>query len=265
LNTQSKIKLLFVGDIIGKPGRYVASRVIPQLIKERELDFVIANGENAAGGFGLTKNIVGKLHSYGIDCITTGNHVWDRKEFIKEIEECSGVLRPANYPPGAPGRGYCIIEKNGKKLGVVNLQGRVFMDPIDCPFRVGRDIVEKLREEVENIVIDFHAEATAEKIAFFHFMDGKVAAIFGTHTHVPTADEAILPGGTGVITDVGMTGPFDSVIGMKKEIAIERIIKQLPRKFEPAKKDLRFQGVYVEIAEGKTEYIERIEIRVKKE
>ena len=178
MNTQSKIKLLFVGDIIGKPGRYVASRVIPQLIKERELDFVIANGENAAGGFGLTKNIVGKLHSYGIDCITTGNHVWDRKEFIKEIEECSGVLRPANYPPGAPGRGYCIIEKNGKKLGVVNLQGRVFMDPIDCPFRVGRDIVEKLREEVENIVIDFHAEATAEKIAFFHFMVGKVAAIF---------------------------------------------------------------------------------------
>jgi len=265
LNTQSKIKLLFVGDIIGKPGRYVASRVIPQLIKERELDFVIANGENAAGGFGLTGNIAKKLFSYGIDCITTGNHIWDRKEFIEEIDHYPYVLRPANYPPGTPGKGYCIIEKNNKRLGVINLQGRSGLPPIDCPFRVGEKIVEELKKgNINTILIDFHGEATAEKNAFFYWMDGKVSVIVGTHTHVQTADERILPGGTAVITDVGMTGPFDSVIGMKKEIAIKRALTQIRWRYEAGEGDLRLQGVYVEIdpQHNRALRIERITIIV---
>jgi len=255
------MKILFVGDIFGRPGRLIASEIIPAIIKERDVDFCIVNGENVAGGFGLTRNSVVKLFSYGIDVITSGNHIWDRPEISTVFMEFSRVLRPANYPLGVEGKGHFIFEaNNGAKVGVLNLQGRIFMPAIDCPFRTAEQLVNKLRAETPIIIVDFHAEATSEKNALGWFLDGKVSAVIGTHTHVMTADEKILPEGTAYITDVGMTGPHHSIIGVKIEQSLKRLIKQVPVRFSPASGGLTFSAVLFEVNEttGKAISIERI-------
>lgn len=256
------MRILAVGDIIGRPGRYLLSMILAQIKEEFSVDFTIVNGENAAGGFGITRNIARKIHSYGIDCITSGNHVWDKSEIIEVLDEIAFLLRPANYPPMNPGRGHWVFLLNdGRKIGVINLQGRAYMKSIDCPFRIGEEIVHEMSKETNIIVIDFHAETTAEKKAFAWFIDGKVSLVFGTHTHVQTADESILPNGTGYITDIGMTGAFDSVIGVKKHSSISYFLKQTPQRFDTAKNDRRLNAIFVEIDDntGKTISIERIE------
>jgi hypothetical protein len=243
------MKILFIGDIYGRPGRVICSSVIPFLKDKYQIDFVIANGENAAGGFGLTPAVVGQLKSLGIDCITTGNHLWDKKEIIPYLKEGNrDVLRPLNYPEGVPGMGSHIYGK----IGVINLLGRPFVNSLmDCPFRKGLKEAIAMREKTKIIVVDFHTETTAEKQAFAFWLDGKVSAVMGTHTHVQTADERILPRGTAFITDVGMTGAFNSVIGARPKEAIERFLYGIPKRLQCAKEGKRFNGAVVEI-DGKT-------------
>jgi len=254
------VNVLFVGDIFGRPGKQVASHLIPKIRRERNIDCCIANGENAAGGFGLTETTAQKMFSYGVDVITSGNHIWDRREVETLLIQSDRILRPANYPPGVPGNGYTVIDMGGCAVGVVNLMGRVFLPPIDCPFRVADDIIARLRELTTIILIDFHAEGTSEKIALGWYLDGRVSAVIGTHTHVMTADERILPNGTAYITDVGMTGPHDSVIGVRVDQSIARIMTHVPVKFSPAEENLKFNAVIVDIDEesGKARSIERI-------
>ena len=256
------MKILFVGDIFGKPGKRVASEFIPRLIEERGIDFVVANGENSAGGFGITENIARRMFSYGIDVITSGNHIFDRQEATRLLEvESTRLLRPANYPPRVPGKGYTVVQsKSGIKVGVINLQGRIFMNPIDCPFQTADSILERIRQETRVILVDFHAEATSEKMGMGWHLDGRVSAVLGTHTHVMTADEKILPKGTAFISDVGMTGPHDSIIGVKIEQSLPRMLKQIPIRFSPAEGGVMFSAVIMEINEktGGALSIERI-------
>lgn len=259
------MNILFVGDIFGKPGRRAASEIIPHLIRKRDIQLCIANGENAAGGSGIQQKIAEKLYSYNINVITTGNHVWDRKEVIPYLGEDRCLLRPANYPPEVPGMSSGVYTaKNGVPVAVLNLQGRIFMKEIDCPFRAAEKQLAYLKTLAKLIIVDFHAEATAEKVAMGWFLDGKVSAVIGTHTHVQTADETILPGGTAYITDVGMTGPHDSVIGIVKEMAIKRFLTQLPVKFEPAEGDIKFCAVLLDVDEktGLSRSIERLRINL---
>jgi metallophosphoesterase (TIGR00282 family) len=259
------LNILFIADIVGRPGRWAVSQLLPDLKKIQQIDFTIANVENAAGGFGLTKEIAKKIHSYGVDCLTSGNHIWDRKDIYPYLNEDERILRPANYPPDAPGKGAGIFEtKGGEKIGILNIQGRVYIKEIDCPFRVADQQIKKLKEETGVIIVDLHAEATSEKMALGWFLDGKVSAVLGSHTHVQTADETILPEGTAYITDAGMTGAHDSVIGINKEDALARFLLQVPRRFTLAKNDIRFCGVLVKIdlENGKALNIERIKIDV---
>lgn len=228
------IKILVVGDIVGNTGRMVVKKLLPQFSQNHNLDMIIANGENAAGGNGITKEIAEEL-SKNINVITMGNHVWDKKEVLSFIDSQHNLIRPANYPPGTPGKGYTIYKlKNNIKVGVVNISGVIFLPPLTPPFLIIDKIITQLKEECSIIIVDFHAEATSEKIAMGWYLDGKVTAVLGTHTHVQTADERILPGGTAYITDLGMTGPRDSVLGVKKEIAINKFLTQMPVKFETA-------------------------------
>lgn len=259
------LTILFVADIFGQPGRRAASEQIPLLVREHDVDLVIANGENAAGGFGLTENIVRKLRSYGVDVITSGNHVWDRKEFIPYLQQSTTVLRPLNYPVEAPGYGSVLVTaRSGAKVGVINLQGRVSLPSIDCPFHAARAEIERLRAHTPILFIDFHAEATAEKVALARYLDGQVSAVIGTHTHVQTADECILPGGTGYLTDAGMTGAVDSVIGVRSEIAIQRFLTQVPVRFQPAEGEARLCGTVVKVnpETGRSLSLERIQVTV---
>ena len=242
------MKVLFVGDIFGKPGRMVASEYIPKMIEKHSVDFCIVNGENTAGGYGITENCIKKLKSYGVDAITSGNHIWDRREAESLLNAYPELMRPANYPYGCPGVGDYLAElPNGLKIGVMNLQGRIFMPPIDCPFRTADNVLNYLRDETNIIIVDFHAEATSEKMALAWHLDGRVSAVLGTHTHVMTADEKILPHGTAFISDVGMTGPHKSIIGVRPEQSLRRIIKQLPTRFSPAEEWLTFSAVLLDI------------------
>lgn len=257
------VKILFIGDIIGKPGRQAVSRELHRLVDRYNADIVIANGENAAGGFGLTGETAKELFNQGIHLLTSGNHIWDKKDQIPVVLADSRVIRPANYPDGAPGRGSAILTTpGGVKVGILNLEGRVFMKTLECPFRVADREIERMKSETAIIFVDFHAEATSEKSALGWYLDGKVSAVIGTHTHVQTADERILTQGTAFMTDVGMTGGFDSIIGMGKEETINKFLTQLPAKFEVAKKDIRLNGVAVGVDEltGKAVSIERINI-----
>ncbi|HOF05906.1 MAG TPA: TIGR00282 family metallophosphoesterase [Syntrophales bacterium] len=257
------MRILFIGDIVGKPGRRAVHELLPEIIRERQIEFVVANGENAAAGFGMTREIVEDLFGSQIDVLTTGNHVWDKKEIVDCIDDYESLLRPANYPDAAPGRGSVVMPAvNGRHVGVINIMGRVFMHPLECPFRTAEREMERMRMRTPVIIVDIHAEATSEKIAMGWFLDGKVTAVLGTHTHVQTADERILPGGTAYITDVGMTGPFDSVIGTRKEIILARFLSQLPNKFEVAKGDVRLQGVLIDIDDksGRAMDIERLSL-----
>jgi metallophosphoesterase (TIGR00282 family) len=257
------MKVLFIGDIIGKTGRDTTKALLPSVLDKHKIDFVIANGENSAGGFGLTEKTVSDMFNCGIHVITTGNHVWDKKEFIPKISKEDCVLRPLNYPPGVPGFGSVLYPfRTDKKIAVVNLSGRVFMSNIDCPFRTGLDEIKRLQELTDTIIVDFHAEATSEKIAFGYFVDGRVSAVIGTHTHVQTADERILPGGTAYITDAGMTGPLDSVIGVEKEQIIQRFLSGMPTKFETARGEGIFSAVIIEIGNnGKASSISRLQLK----
>ena len=257
------VKLLFVGDIVGKPGRQALSRELHRLVDRHTIDIVIANGENAAGGFGLTVDVAKELFNHGIHLLTGGNHIWDKKEQVGQILADPRILRPANYPAGAPGTGSTVLQTpGGIKVAVLNLEGRVYMKHLECPFLTAEREIEHLRKETPVIMVDFHAEATSEKSALGWSLDGKISALLGTHTHVQTADERILPQGTAFLTDAGMTGSFDSVIGMEKEETIRRFLTQLPAKFEVGKKDIRLNAVVVGINEtsGKAVSIERINI-----
>ena len=245
------MKVLFIGDIVGKPGRKALGAFLRRVKSDHGVNFTIANGENAAGGFGLTPEIGESLFAAGIDVITTGNHVWDKKEAIPYLAKENRVLRPLNYPPETPGAGSVVLRgSDGTKVGVLCLEGRVFMRPQDCPFRAAEREIAGLRSETPVIFVDFHAEATSEKLAMGWFLDGKASAVLGTHTHVPTADERILPGGTAYITDVGMTGPSESVIGVDKDIIVRRFLTALPQKFETARRHPQFQAVVVETDPG---------------
>ncbi|MCL6580670.1 MAG: TIGR00282 family metallophosphoesterase [Firmicutes bacterium] len=230
------MRVLAIGDIVGRPGRRILASRLPGLRKELDVDFVVANAENAAGGVGITADIGQELLDLGIDLLTMGNHAWGKREAYEFLDNEPRIIRPANYPDGAPGRGWTVVRsRSGVPVGVGNLGGRVFfLSGLDCPFRTALTMVEELSRTAKIILVDFHAEATSEKVAMGHHLDGRVSAVFGTHTHVQTADARVLPGGTAYITDLGMTGPVDSVIGIKKDIVIERFLTQLPSRFEVA-------------------------------
>ena len=242
------MNVLFIGDIMGEPGRRAITRLLHKVVVEHAVDLVIGNGENAAGGFGITPELAQELYELGLAVITTGNHAWDRKEILDFMRQERRLLRPANYPEGAPGRGSVVVETaGGQRLGVLQLMGRVYMPTLDCPFQVARREIARLKQETAAIIVDMHAEATSEKMAMGYFLDGEVAAVVGTHTHVQTADEQILPKGTAYLTDIGMTGPIHSVIGIKKELAIEKFLTQMPRRFEVASGPAVFSAVLVEL------------------
>lgn len=242
-----KINFLFLGDVIGRPGRRAVEKYLPSLLQKFSPSLVIANGENAAGGIGITEKVGRELFTQ-VDVLTSGNHIWDKKEGISYLREEPKLLRPANYPPQNPGKGTYIFEDiGGRKIGILNLQGRVFMEPIDCPFRIADQEIKNLKEITSVIVVDFHAEATSEKQAMGWYLDGRVSAVIGTHTHVPTSDERILPQGTAFITDIGMVGGYNSVIGIKRDQALSRFLTARPQRFEPDKGSTIFTAVYVEV------------------
>jgi hypothetical protein len=242
------VNILFIGDIVGKPGRRVVKELLPVLLSRYPVDLVVANGENASGGIGISVKGADELLSSGIQVLTSGNHIWKKKEIQTYIDQNPDLIRPANFPPGTPGRG-SILKKtaSGHLVGVINLMGRVFMEAVDCPFRKSLEEWKALSAKTPIILVDFHAEATSEKVALGWFLDGKVSAVLGTHTHIQTSDERILPRGTAYLTDAGMTGPTDSVIGVKKELAIERFLTQIPNKFEVAKRELVLEGALISI------------------
>ena len=257
------MKVLFIGDVVGKPGRQAVATLVPKLRAERGVELVIANGENSAHGAGLTAATVGALLDAGVDVITSGDHIWDQKEIYEVIEREPRLLRPLNVAPATPGRGSTIVNVEGKcAVGVLNLVGRVFMPPCECPFRAAEAEVMQLRRETNIIIVDLHAEATSEKIAMGRFLDGKVSAVIGTHTHVATADECILAHGTAYITDVGMCGPHDSVLGRDVGAVLKRFLTQLPQKLEVAGGDVQLCGVIVEVDDdsGRARRIERIRL-----
>lgn len=261
----NNIRFLLIGDIVGAPGREVVTTLLPGIIADYHIDFTIANAENASDGFGLTQAVAQELFASGINVLTSGNHIWDKKKIITFISRNPRLLRPANFPSENPGKGSIVMTLDSeKRIGVLNVCGRVFMDSLDCPFRAAMREIEALRKETAVIVVDIHAEATSEKIAMGWFLDGKVSAVLGTHTHVQTADERILPQGTAYITDVGMTGSFDSVIGIKKEQAIGRFLTKMNVPLTPADHDKQLHGVVVEIdcSTGKSVLIERIQRRM---
>jgi metallophosphoesterase (TIGR00282 family) len=240
------MNILFIGDIVGRPGRDLVRAGLDALVRHHQIDFVIANAENAAGGFGVTREIGDELLGLGVDVMTSGNHIWDKKEAIGYIGVEARLLRPANYPAGVPGRGtYVGRTRDGRAVGVVNAMGRVFMLNIDDPFTTVVREIESVRERTPLVVVDFHAEATSEKIAMGWHVAGKVTAIVGTHTHVQTADNRILPGGTAYITDVGMTGPHDGIIGVEREPALARFLNAMPARFDTASGDLRLHAVVI--------------------
>jgi metallophosphoesterase (TIGR00282 family) len=261
------LKLLFLGDVFGKPGRQAVQRLVPRLIAKEAIDVVVANAENVAAGAGVTPDAADELLAAEVDLLTSGNHIWSKREIVPYLERPGArLLRPANYPPGTPGRGRGIATTpDGRRLGVVNVEGRVFMRNLEDPFRVALAEVEALRAEgVSCILVDVHCEATSEKNAIGWFLDGKVSAVLGTHTHIQTADARVLPGGTAFVTDVGMCGPWDSVIGVRKELVIERFLSARPVSFEPAKREVWLQGALVDIddATGKARSIARVQERM---
>lgn len=251
------MKVLFIGDIVGNPGRKATKEMISGLRRELSFDYCVANGENAAGGTGITCVVAQELYKCGIDALTMGNHTWSKREITNFIDSDSKIVRPANYPQELPGKGSIII---GGKLGIVNLLGRVYMDNVDCPFKALERELEYLKSKVKVILVDIHAEATSEKCALAWYADGRVSCVLGTHTHVQTADERILPCGTAFITDVGMTGPHEGIIGVEREIVLEKFLSYMPVRFELAKGSVQFNAVYMEIDDktGKTLTIKRL-------
>lgn len=257
------VKILAIGDVVGKPGRMAVAGLLPKLARERGVDFVVVNGENAAGGSGLTPAVVEELLGAGADAITSGDHIWKNRDVLEVIGSEPRLLRPANYPPACPGRGWGVLRTGrGDAIGVINLMGRVFMGESDCPFRTADTAVAELKRLTGVIVVDFHAEATSEKIALSRYLDGRVSAVVGTHTHVQTADERIMRGGTAAISDLGMTGAHDSIIGVEEAPVIRRFLTGQPVRFAVATHDVRLSGAVIDIDEqtGKAISIERIHL-----
>ena len=256
------MKILFIGDIVGQPGRRAVKELLPGLREAHALDFVIANGENSAGGSGITPKTAGEIFSAGVDVITSGDHLWDQKEVMELLASEKRFLRPLNYPPGVPGHGGGVFEIQNLKLkiAVLNAQGRTFMPPLENPFLLAAEEVKRLRAQARIIFVDFHAEATSEKIAFGRFLDGQVSAVVGTHTHVQTADEQIFPGGTAYLTDAGFTGPHESVLGREIEPVVKKFLTGMPQRFEVAKDRVILHGALIEIddATGKAMKIQRV-------
>jgi metallophosphoesterase (TIGR00282 family) len=262
------VKLLFIGDIVGQPGRRAVAELLPRLRERHSLDFVIANGENSAGGSGITPKTAGEIFSAGVDVITSGDHLWDQKEVMELLANEKRFLRPLNYPAGTPGQGSGVFEVQSPKskvqspllIAVLNAQGRTFMPPLENPFSLAADEVKRLRAQTKIIFVDFHAEATSEKIAFARMLDGQVSAVVGTHTHVQTADEQIFPGGTAYLTDAGFTGPHESVLGREIEPVLKRFLTGMPQRFEVAKNAVLLHGCMIEIDEatGKAMKIQRV-------
>jgi len=255
------LNILMIGDVVGRPGRLVLEALLPGLLEEEEIDLCVANGENAAGGSGITPKVAEKLFALKIDVLTTGDHVFRKPEAFNLLRSDPRVIRPANYPQAAQGRGMTVVpSRRGVPVGVVNVQGRVFMSPVDCPFLAADRCVEAVRRDTPVILVDFHAEATSEKVAMGWFLDGKASAVVGTHTHIQTADETVLPGGTAYITDIGMTGPYDSVIGRAKEPVLHRFVTHMPARFEVGEGDERVCGAIIRVdpRNGKAKTIDRV-------
>lgn len=251
-----------LGDIVGRPGRRILRERLPKIKNDYSVDFIIANGENSAGGNGITEKIAQDLYISGIDFLTMGNHIWDNKDVFNFIDTETRMIRPANYPPDTPGKGYQIITIDNIDIGILNISGRTFMNPLDCPFRTADNAVEELKKHTNIIFVDFHAEATSEKIAMGLYLDGRVSAVVGTHTHVQTADNKLLPKGTAYITDLGMTGPINSILGVDSKRIIRKFVTQLPVRFEVASGPAQINGALIEIdtQSGKATNIERINI-----
>lgn len=260
-----RFKVLVMGDIVGGPGRRVLRECLPRYLHENGIHFCIANAENAAGGSGLTKRCWEQIREAGVDFVTLGDHTWRKAEVIPLLEREERLIRPANYSAAAVGRGWNVVDTDlGIKVGVLNLLGRVFMQPVDCPFMAAEKAIEQMGRKTNVLIVDFHAEATSEKMALGHYLDGRVSAVFGTHTHVQTADEQILPGGTGYITDVGMTGPHDSILGRKIQPVLHKFITQMHAPFDVAEKDARICGscFTIDTETGKTIEVERVVVRL---
>ena len=257
------MKILLVGDVCGRPGRAAFQKYTQQLRRDHKIDLVIVNGENSAGGKGISRKALDALYHAGADIVTSGNHIWDNKEVMGLIDQEPFLVRPANYPEGAPGKGWCIYPFRAKNIGVVNLSGRAFMPPMDCPFQKMEDILRELREQCDIIILDMHAETTSEKMAMGWYLDGRVSIVVGTHTHIQTADERILPEGTAYITDLGMTGPWNSVLGVKKECILQKFTTCRPVRFDLADGPNVYSGLLVELDDSTNRAIavERIQIR----
>jgi metallophosphoesterase (TIGR00282 family) len=256
------MKIMMIGDVYGEPGRAILTRLLPRLKDQHHVDFTVVNVENAAGGFGVTQAIAESVLDLGVDVMTTGNHVWDKREITSYIVKENRLLRPANYPEGTPGTGYITVKAGPHRVTVINLMGRVFMNPIDCPFRKAESILDAVGGETPIRLVDFHCEATSESVAMGWWLDGKVTAVVGTHRHVQTADERVLPGGTAYITDLGMTGPTDGVIGVDREQILQRFLTQMPIRFETAKGPAALHGVVITVDPdtGRASAIERLRI-----
>ncbi len=257
------MKTLIIGDICGRSGRQTAAHFIPLLRQKYAIDVIIANGENAAGGTGLTRPVYNELLAMGIDIITSGNHIWDKKEIFSFIDTADKIVRPANYPPGTPGRGYYLLSVNNLTLAIISLAGRTFMPPVDCPFRTVDLLLNELHCHADLFVVDFHAEATSEKMALAWYLDGKISCMAGTHTHIQTADERILPSGTAYISDIGMVGPWNSVLGVDKDLVIQKFITGLPVKFSLAHGPGIFNAILVDIDENNKKATEILRINEK--
>jgi metallophosphoesterase (TIGR00282 family) len=256
------VRILFIADAFATPGRRVIEQHVPRLRTERDIGFVVANGENLADGTGITSRLARRLHGAGVDVITLGNHAFRQREVYPHLGMDPRIVRPANYPSTAPGRGWCVGKAaDGTPVAVINLLGKLFLDPAVSPFAVAEDLVREARQEAALVLVDFHAEATSEKVALATWLDGRVTAVIGTHTHIQTNDARILPGGTAAISDAGMTGPHDSVIGVKSDLAIARMRTRLPVRFEPAEGDVRLEGVLLTCTEtGRSEAIELVRV-----
>ncbi|WP_017753832.1 TIGR00282 family metallophosphoesterase [Calidifontibacillus oryziterrae] len=256
------MRILFIGDVVGSPGRDMVKDYLPKLQAKYKPNVTIINGENAAAGKGITNKIYRSFLEQGAHAITLGNHTWDNKDIFEFIDDAKCIVRPANFPEGTPGSGALLLNINGTEIGIINLQGRTFLPPLDCPFKKADELITAMKKRTKIIFVDFHAEATSEKIAMGWYLDGKASAVVGTHTHVQTADNRILPNGTAYITDVGMTGPYDGILGIDKDVVLKRFLTNLPVRFEIASGRVQLSGVIIEIDSktGKAQKIDRIQI-----